>query len=192
MPCPKAFLCGHCKPQKNAKKNPKPQAKPKPLSLSVAPMPICDSCPAGVTVTWLRVLQRLKVCFVLPWMWWPRVRLTWPPDPQCEESRNTSFHSPHSSCPHCSSSHCCLSWPKTAAGAVGCMPSSSEHSSCVSQVFAALSKYIWRSRKGEGERWGFSKTLAVGGTVAYFNLCQHCALEELPLKCSSSSLVDIS
>lgn len=32
----------------------------------------------------------------------------------------------------------------------------------------------------------------VGGTVAYFNLHQHCALEELLLKRSSSGLVDIS
>lgn len=37
---------------KKCKKNRKPQSKPKPLSLSVAPVPICDGCPAGVTVTW--------------------------------------------------------------------------------------------------------------------------------------------
>lgn len=48
MSCTKAFLCGHCKPQKNVRN---PQSKPKPVPLSVAPLPICENCPAGVTVT---------------------------------------------------------------------------------------------------------------------------------------------
>lgn len=92
------------------------------------------SCPAGVTLTWLRVLQRLEVylschgCGVLVYNLATR--------PAAWGLQEHQPRSPRSSCLHRRSGRRCLSWPRTAAAAAGWVPSSSEHSGCVSQVFA--------------------------------------------------------
>ena len=79
--------------QTTKKCKPCPQSKPKPVPLSVAAMPICDSCPAGVTVAWPEGLAEVKSSLCVTMDVVPRCLAYL----QCEESRNTGFRSPHSS-----------------------------------------------------------------------------------------------
>lgn len=68
MSCTTAFFFVDIVNHKKNAINPQSKPKPKPVPLSVAPMPICGSCPTGVTVT---RSCRGEVYFVLPWMWCP-------------------------------------------------------------------------------------------------------------------------